>query len=605
MSIVVSNLYLLRVNSYNPLAGSLPAFDSVFHPLNAWLDGVTLAKPEAADYYYQGHCPRTGQHYRLPRTALARAIAQVLMAQLSDAHPTEGKMFGVLVVRSPEGQTGVLKAFSGLWQGQARVPDWVPPIPGRHEVALQEARTLNALGAIKDRLLRLQRLPDRETYARLQEEQARDRTLLNQRHRDRKQGRDRQRQTLASTLTGDALTDALAALEQESRGDKAELRQFKQQWRDRLAPLAANLQSVDAEIVALRQQRRDLSRQLQAEMHAAYTLTNFAGESLTIQDLAESGNLPTGTGDCCAPKLLHAAAQLGLEPLAMAEFWWGSPQGDKQPGEFYGACADRCQPIMGFLLSGLSAQVLGSATLPVGAQHAAPLQPPQTGGIQPGFEIPVLYQDQWLIAVDKPAGLLSVPGRYRDRQDSVLTRLRLALPEGAFLQPVHRLDQDTSGVLLLALDANTHRQLSQQFAQRQVQKTYQAIVVGNVAESSGIIDLPLWGDPTQRPRQQVNWQHGKPSQTKFEVLGREGALTRIAFYPLTGRTHQLRVHAAHPQGLNAPIWGDRLYGHSEPGQRLHLHAHTLRFTHPHSKDAVLLGRVINAYRCPLNRSSIV
>ncbi|MEP0928354.1 MULTISPECIES: RluA family pseudouridine synthase [Cyanophyceae] len=563
--------------------------DLLFHALDAFLGQVPLADPGAADYYYQGYCPRSGQHYRLPRTVLARVIAQALMAQLGDAHATEGKMFGVLVVQSPDGEIGVLKAFSGLWQGQARVPNWVPPIPGRHEVTLQEARTLNALEVIKDRLLVLQQLPERKTYARLQEKQACDRTLLNQRHRDRKQTRDLQRQTLVSTLTGDALADALAVLEQESRGDKAELRQFKQRWGDCLADPEATVQSADAEVAALRQQRRALSRQLQAEMHAAYTLTNFAGESLAIENLAGQGNLPTGTGDCCAPKLLHAAAQHGLVPLAMAEFWWGSAQGDKQPGEFYEACTDRCQPIMGFLLSGLSAQVLQMADIPVGAQHAAPLQPPQTGSIQPGFEITVLYQDSWLIAVDKPAGLLSVPGRYSDRQDSVLTRLRLALPKGSFLQPVHRLDQDTSGVLVLALDAETHRQLGQQFEQRQVQKTYQAIVVGDVGGSSGIIDLPLWGDPTQRPRQQVNWQHGKPSQTKFEVLGREGALTRIAFYPLTGRTHQLRVHAAHPQGLDAPIWGDRLYGQSEPGQRLHLHAQSLQFVHPHKKDAIPLG----------------
>nr|WP_278003559.1 RluA family pseudouridine synthase [Nodosilinea sp. TSF1-S3] len=551
-----------------------------------------MANSEATDYHYQGRCPRTGQHYRLPRTALARAIAQAVMAQLSDIHFPEGKMFGVLVVRSPDGEMGVLKAFSGLWQGQAQVPGWVPPIPGRQEVALQEARTLAALGAMRDRLRVLQQLPEREICARLQAELCRDRAQLNQRHRDRKQARDQQRQTLTSTLTGEALTNALAALEQESRGDKAELRQFKQRWRDRLAPLEATLEAADTEIAALKQQRRFLSRQLQTEMHAAYTLTNFAGESLAIQKLAAQGNLPTGTGDCCAPKLLHAAAQLGLVPLAMAEFWWGSPQGDKQPGEFYGACADRCQPIMGFLLSGLAAQVLQSATLPVGAQHAAPLQPPRIEGIPPELGIPVLYQDPWLIAVDKPAGLLSVPGRYRDRADSALTRLRLTLPQDAFLQPVHRLDQDTSGLLLLALDADTHRQLSQQFAQRQVAKTYQAIVVGDVAAPSGLINLPLWGDPTQRPRQQVNWQQGKPSQTKFEVLHREGALTRIAFYPLTGRTHQLRIHAAHPQGLNAPIVGDRLYGHSAPGQRLHLHAQSLQFTHPHSQAAMLIDSAV-------------
>ncbi|WOD41147.1 RluA family pseudouridine synthase [Nodosilinea sp. E11] len=550
------------------------------------------ASDEVADYKYQGYCPRTGQQYALPRTALARAVAQGLMAQLQAANPLEGKMYGVLLVQTADRETRVLKAFSGLWQGRSQVAGWVPPIAGREQVALQEARTLDQLATIKDRLLGLQQLPDRKTYARLQDEQARDRTQLNQTHRDRKQTRDRQRQTLAHTLTGAALTEALAALEQASRGDKAELRQFKQQWRDRLTPLETKIQAADAEIAALKQQRRDLSRQLQTEMHAAYRLTNFAGESVALQTLAQRGNLPTGTGDCCAPKLLHAAAQLSLKPLAMAEFWWGPAQSDKQPGEFYGACAERCQPIMGFLLSGLSAQVLASAAIPVGAQHAAPLQPPQTGGIQPGLEITVLYQDPWIIAVDKPAGLLSVPGRYCDRADSVLARLRLTLPQDAFLQPVHRLDQDTSGLLLLALDADTHRQLSQQFAQRQVAKTYQAIVMGQVSNSSGIIDLPLWGDPTQRPRQGVNWQQGKPSQTKFEVLDCEREHTRIAFYPLTGRTHQLRVHAAHPQGLNAPIWGDRLYGQGAPGQRLHLHAQSLQFVHPHRKDAIALNSAV-------------
>ncbi|MGB3309141.1 MAG: pseudouridine synthase [Nodosilinea sp.] len=519
-------------------------------------------------------------------------MAQQLIAQLKAADLAEGKMYGVLLVETPIGQIGVLKAFSGLWQGQAQVPGWVPPIPGRSQVALQEAHTLDQLATIKARLLNLQTLPERETYNRWQQEQAQARQVLNQRHRDRKQARDLQRQTLARARSGESLADDLADLEQESRGDKAELRQFKQQWRDRLAPLKTLIQTADAEITTLKQQRRDLSRQLQTNMHTAYSLTNFAGESVAIQALAGKGNLPTGTGDCCAPKLLHLAAQHGLVPLAMAEFWWGPAQGDKQPGEFYGACADRCQPIMGFLLSGLSAQVLQTANISIGAQHAAPLH---IGGIPPELEITVLYQDPWMIAVDKPAGLLSVPGRYSDRADSVLSRLRLERPAGSFLQPVHRLDQDTSGLLLLALDADTHRQLSQQFAQRQVAKTYQAIVLGDISSPSGLIDLPLWGNPTQRPRQEVHWQHGKPSQTKFEVLGRAGELTRIVFYPITGRTHQLRVHAAHPQGLHAPIWGDRLYSHGErdvsetiPRNRLHLHAHTLQFTHPRSQAAIAL-----------------
>ncbi|TVQ11236.1 MAG: RluA family pseudouridine synthase [Leptolyngbya sp. DLM2.Bin27] len=564
--------------------------DSLLHSLEPFLPpgsaGLEAAAGEPADYSYRGRCPRTGQTSTLPRTALARAVAQGLMAQLKSTHQLEGKMYGVLLVQTPAGDIGVLKAFSGLWQGQAQRPGWVPPIPGRSQLALEEARTLDQLQAIKDRLLALQQLPDRSVYLRLQAESTEQRQRLNQIHRDRKHTRDRQRQTLTASLDGEALATALAALEQASRGDKAERRRFKQRWRDRIAPLEATIQTAEAEIATLKQQRRHLSRQLQAAMHAAYRLTNFAGESAAIETLAQGANLPTGTGDCCAPKLLHAAAQLGLVPLALAEFWWGPPQGDKQPGNFYGACADRCQPIMGFLLSGLSAQVLVTANIPAGANGGLPSPNPSPQSAP----LCVLHQDPWLIAVDKPAGLLSVPGRYCT--DSALSRLRLTLPEGTFLQPVHRLDQDTSGLLLLALDAATHRQLSQQFAQRQVAKTYQAIVVGNVAKSAGLIDLPLWGDPTQRPRQQVNWQQGKPSQTQFEVLGREGERTRIAFYPLTGRTHQIRVHAADAQGLNAPIWGDRLYGQSEPGQRLHLHAQRLQFIHPHRGAAINLDSAV-------------
>ncbi|HEY9860385.1 MAG TPA: RluA family pseudouridine synthase, partial [Candidatus Obscuribacterales bacterium] len=194
----------------------------------------------------------------------------------------------------------------------------------------------------------------------------------------------------------------------------------------------------------------------------------------------------------------------------------------------------------------------------------------------------ILYEDEWLIAVNKPAGLLSVPGRYRDRQDSILSRLRYLLPDGASLLPIHRLDQETSGILVLARDPETHRQLSQQFQARQVQKVYEAVLAGLVAREQGVIKLPLWGDPCDRPYQKVDWQQGKPSITRFRVMRREGEHTRLEFFPITGRTHQLRVHAADPQGLGIPILGDRLYGYSADVSRLHLHARKLRLQHPYS-----------------------
>lgn len=269
------------------------------------------------------------------------------------------------------------------------------------------------------------------------------------------------------------------------------------------------------------------------------------------------------------PKLLHYAAQHRWQPVALAEFWWGPAQGDKQPGKFYGACEERCQPILGFLLAGLSAPV--------------PVLSP---------EIPILYIDEALIAVDKPAGLLSVPGRYGNSQESVLSRLRATFPDGEELRPVHRLDQDTSGLLMLARTAASHQALSRQFEQRQVQKGYEAIVEGTIAADSGLIDLPLWGDPRQRPRQVVDWQQGKPSQTRYEVLSRQAGCTRLKFIPITGRTHQLRVHAAHPQGLNAPMRGDRLYGNAQPAEQLHLHAKTLSLIHPVTQQPLTLEATV-------------
>jgi tRNA pseudouridine32 synthase/23S rRNA pseudouridine746 synthase len=540
-----------------------PSLSAYLHELTADVRDIQTLETEQPDYWYQGYCPQSQTHYQLPRTGLAKAVARQLMHHLS-ADPElnyEGKMYGVLLVRTATGQTAYLKAFSGLLEGQATRPGWVPPIPGRERVALQEATTLQALEAMKQRLMELQDLPERHRYQALLASFNRQRQVLNQHHRQRKNGRDQERQRLCQTLRGDELEAALAALAQQSRADKAELRTFKQTKAEQLAPIEASIQAADAEIHRLKQQRKSLSRQLQADMHQAYSLTNFAGQSLTIQVLAGDRTLPTGTGDCCAPKLLHFAAEHGLTPLAMAEFWWGPDTADKRQGQFYEACAERCQPIIGFLLSGLSAT---SA---------------ETQGRRE-LSLEILYADDSLVVVDKPASLLSVPGRYYHRQDSVLSRLRLVLPDGEALVAVHRLDQDTSGVLLLARHKQAERCLRQQFQNQQVQKIYEALVMGQPPSTEGLITLPLVSNPQERPRQTVDWQRGKPCQTRYRVLGKVGDLTRVEFYPLTGRTHQLRVHAAHPMGLNAAIVGDRLYGECLDNQRLCLHARQLHLRHP-------------------------
>ncbi|NJO42298.1 MAG: RluA family pseudouridine synthase [Cyanobacteria bacterium CRU_2_1] len=554
----------------------------VLHLLSAFIQLDGAIGNNSPTYWYEGCCPFSGKLVRLPRTLLAESIARGLMQQLAmdDRYSREGKMYGVLLVETFDGKQRVLKAFSGLLQGNSIIEGWVPPIPGRDRIVLEEAHTLSILNLLKQELIALEYLPERQDYEALAQEFETQLRQLIQCHQRRKQERQQQRHYLYETRAGSELIIALEQLDQQSRLDGIDRRRLKQQRDIVLQPLRQKIEHVDARMQALKQQRKVLSRQLQAQMHRVYSLTNFAGQSRSLHQLMPRG-LSTGTGDCCAPKLLHHAATHGLKPLAMAEFWWGlssvsessvsdSPIGDKIQGEFYGACTERCQPLMGFLLSG--------------SPQREPIAP--VNGTDRSLSL--LYEDEWLIAVNKPAGLLSVPGRYRDRQDSVLSRLRHELSEGSALIPIHRLDQDTSGLLLLARNTQTYRQLSQQFQYRQVHKVYEALLVGAVALSDGIIDLPLWSDPDDRPYQKVDWQRGKPSLTHYRVLAEQGEYTRVELIPITGRTHQLRVHAADARGLGVAIWGDRLYGCHSTAARLHLHARELCFKHPQSGEVLSL-----------------
>ncbi|MBW4667034.1 MAG: RluA family pseudouridine synthase [Cyanomargarita calcarea GSE-NOS-MK-12-04C] len=545
----------------------------VLHPLSDFiLFNSVVSDSYPPSYWYEGYCPESGELLRLPRTPLSEKIAHSLIQYLAadERYSREGKMYGILLISLPNGEQRILKAFSGLLNSCSVVEGWVPPIPGRENVALDEARTLTQLEVMKQELRHLKQLTERQQYETKKLEFELQRKEISDRHRISKQQRIVKRQILKETLDGESLTIALEKLDEESRQDGIEGRRFKRQRDEKLQPLKQLIDLSDKRMGELKQQRKELSRQLQTQMHAAYSLMNFFGRSLSLQQLMPSG-LPTGTGDCCAPKLLHYAATHNLKPLAMAEFWWGDSYGDKIQGEFYGACAERCQPLMGFLLSGLS-QRTGSGAGGEGERENIVL-------------FPIIYEDKWLIAVNKPAGLLSVPGRYHDTQDSVLLRLRNLLPDGMSITAVHRLDRETSGILLLARNKEISIQLSQQFEKRQVRKVYEAVLSGYLSNDAGVIELPLWGDSYNRPYQEVNWEYGKPSMTKFQVMAREGNYTRVKFTPLTGRTHQLRVHAADPRGLGVPILGDRLYGCSDNvASRLHLHARELCFEHPKLGD---------------------
>ena len=560
----------------------------ILHPLLDFTDcSIDIHRGSielSANYWYEGLCPQSGQLLRLPRTRMSEDLARGLMQYLAadDSYDREGKMYGILLVEMPWGERRILKAFSGLLNGCSVVDGWVPPIPGRDRVALDEARTLTQLEAMKQELITLHQLPQRQEYQTLLDEFELQLQVLIDRHRNCKQQRDEKRQLLCQTLAPEILEISLEQLNQASRLEGIERRQLKRQRDEILQPLKVLIEAANVQMRELKQRRKELSRELQTQMHAAYTLVNFLGKSRSIQQLMPTNSIPTGTGDCCAPKLLHCAAVHNLKPLAMAEFWWGPPSGDKIQGEFYGACGDRCQPLMGFLLSGLSQNPIVSNNLAGGVEtdptsHDFSCET----GILPVMEmLPIIYEDKWLIAVNKLSGLLSVPGRYLENQDSVLSRLRNLLPDSLDLTAVHRLDLETSGILLLARDRETSSQIRQQFEKRQVHKVYEAVLSGTVKIDTGTIELPLWGDPENRPYQQVHSEYGKPSITRFRVMAREGNCDRIEFLPLTGRTHQLRVHAADVRGLGIPILGDRLYGCRAAANRLHLHARKLSFEHP-------------------------
>jgi tRNA pseudouridine32 synthase/23S rRNA pseudouridine746 synthase len=312
------------------------------------------------------------------------------------------------------------------------------------------------------------------------------------------------------------------------------------------------------------------------QVHDAYRIVNARGERRDLRALFAPGEPPGGAGDCAAPKLLAHAYRLGLAPLALAELWWGAPPltGGRRAGQFYPACRGKCGPLLPFMLDGLT--------------HA----PPPIFGADPiaAAEPRAVFEDAWLVVVDKPCGLLSVPGRTGLLTDSVLTRLRARYPDLPELSIIHRLDLDTSGLVIVAKRATAHAALQRAFAARQIDKRYAAWLDGELARDAGTVDLPLRVDLDDRPRQIVDPVHGKPALTEWRVVTREPGRTRVALIPRTGRTHQLRVHAAHPSGIGAPIAGDRLYGRAADGERLALHAEALAFTHPHTGARIELER---------------
>lgn len=486
----------------------------------------------------------------------------------------QGKMFGVLIVQTEHGETGYLAAFSGILAGKNLHPFFVPPVydllqpQGFFKIEEENISSINC---------NIRQLENDKAYAALSAELAR--TIQSAENilatakaqlKEAKTAREQRRKEKELNAQEEA------ELIRESQFQKAEYKRLERSWKARITTLQTQTEDWERRISALKSERKTRSAALQQKLFEQFGMLNYRGE---IKNLCEifgqtvHKTPPAGAGECAAPKLLQQAYLHGWKPIAMAEFWWGdSPKTEiRHHGHYYPACKGKCEPILQHMLQGLQVE-----------------ENPMLKRMQvPSKNLEIVYEDPWLSVINKPAGILSVPGK--EDAVSVYSLMREQYPEADGPLTVHRLDMATSGLMLIAKTKRVHQNLQAQFKNRLVRKRYVALLEGIVPKDKGTVDLPLCLNPLDRPRQMVHTEHGKPAITDYQVLERlDGKRTRIAFYPRTGRTHQLRIHAAHPLGLHCPIIGDELYG--EKADRLYLHAEYLEFTHPITGETVRITK---------------
>ena len=530
-----------------------------------------------------------------------------------------GKMFGVLVVEyeDEEGalQRGFLAAYSGLLGGRNDWQYFVPPVFDVQQPDGHFKRTEREISAINREISAIEHDPQylqsvaqhEETMKRLQAEVEAFKAEVDA----AKARRDARRKS------GEPLSEEeQAEMVRESQFMKAELRRR----RKAMEQAESTFHNPHATLLkSLQRKRKQMSDELQRWLFAAYRMLNAKGEERDLIDIFREythAMPPAGAGDCCAPKLLQYAYQHRLRPVCMAEFWWGeSPASEiRHHLHYYPACRSKCLPILTHMLKGLDV-----APNPLAQKrHTA--------------EPRVLYADEYILVVDKPAGMLSVPGKTDDSasvsvEEYFANNSKLKIQNSKFLKAAHRLDMDTSGLLVLARTEQAYVELQRQFASRETVKRYEAVLSGvpkhttphstfhndvpePITQNSKLkiqnsstqpdgcleaISLPLIADINDRPRQRVDMEHGKPALTLYNIVEvrvadantavayttkkADKSLTLVHLYPKTGRTHQLRVHCAHPQGLACPILGDPLYG-TERADRMYLHAAELTFRHP-------------------------
>ena len=532
-------------------------------------DGIELPDAFTFPFYYQPH----------PLSLLAANELQDYLENQFDANHNFGlneeqeglvigKMFGVLVVKNQADELGYLAAFSGKLANENHHDLFVEPVFDILEADgfyKREEEVVNEVNAA------IEALENNTEFIALQAQmealKAEELAVISgqkARMKEAKKIRDEHRKEYAYFVNETTKQTLLDQLNNESVQEKFLLKDMIKHFHYRTTDLQELLNRFELEIEQLKEKRKNLSNQLQQQIFENYYFTNALGEQKSLGAIFENTvdvKPPAGSGECAAPKLLQHAYLNKLTPICLAEFWWGqAPKSEiRLHKQFYPACKSKCEPILGHMLEGLTVD-----------------PNPMLDNPAEGKSLSIVYDDESIVVINKPAEFLSVPGK--NIYDSVYARVLELYPTATGPLIVHRLDMSTSGLLIVAKNKEAHQQLQRQFIKRNVKKRYVALLAGVIQEDEGVIDLPLRVDLDDRPRQLVCYEHGKNAVTHWKVIKRTDTQTLIHFYPITGRTHQLRVHAAHSLGLNAPIVGDDLYG--TKADRLHLHAEWIQVNHP-------------------------
>ncbi len=522
---------------------------------------------------------------------LVEQAAQTVMQYLNKADSylrfllnEDGKMFGVLVAESPSGELGFLAAYSGAHEELRETGYFVPPVydllsPDSFYME-EECKIIMLNDLIRDLENDRYLFIHIEVTEQLKQYHLEEIANLKKIYSEGKVKRDSRRVKIMAELellrtSSDDVLPKIAELEKElqdiireSQFQKAQIKRAENKMKKELAERDSIQAASYATIEKYKAQRKEMSGALQQRIFKEFSFLNAFGERKTLLDIFGDEIPPGGSGECAAPRLLEYAYLHGYKPVAMGEFWYGRDNNNHREGNFYPSCKGKCGPILNWMLQGLRLEPAEFHT-----QYGKEPVPED-------FSSLVLYEDDYLTIINKPAGMLAAPGKDE------------SLPFVSCGFNVHRLDMHTSGVLVLAKDEETLKFMQRLFEMRKVHKSYIAWLDGTVDQSSsgdcvvwtsdkgGKISIPLSADYNNRPMQMADFENGKRALTEFKVLQIKGGRTLVEFNPITGRTHQLRLHSAHPRGLNAPIVGDILYGKME--RRLMLHASSITFEHPYT-----------------------